>query len=457
MSKFPQQLLQAVSGFPDFGPGEAIALQRMIDIIRAQYECAGFAPIDTALVERIQVLTAKSDGEIGNQMYGLRLLNPSPDAMTDSKDLALRFDHTVPLARFIAANCNTLTFPFRRYAIGPVFRGERPKDGRYRQFIQADIDVIGDGSLSLLYDAEMVAVITGIFTKLAIGPFTTRISNRKVLQGLLQSVGLSEEKTSSALMAIDKIDKIGKETVVRMLTEMGIDEEEGKGLIALLTENRSTDETIALLRKRSLNPLFAEGVDELEKVIVGIRQFGVLEDSFCVDISIARGLDYYTGTVYETRFDLHPDLGSIASGGRYEDLAGTFIDRKLPGVGIAIGVTRLLLRLIKAKLFDAGTTTIAPVIVTTAMDIESERNAFVYLDQVRRLRAADIATEIYLMNRQLGKQMQFADRRGFRIAVITREENIENNTVVVRNLKSGEQQEVSSDKLVESVKEMLSQ
>lgn len=453
MSKFPKRLLQTPSGFPDIGPGEAIALRRMLEIIRTQYELAGYVPIETPLVERPEILSAKAGGEIRAQVYGLRLMNPSPDALDDTKELALRFDQTVPLARFVAANYGTLAFPFRRYVIGPVFRGERPKDGRYRQFIQADIDVIGDGSLNLLHDAEMVSVITGIFNELAIGPFTVRIGNRKILHGLLQSAGLPEKKIGQASGAIDKIDKIGRERVIAMLIEMGVEEADSKKLVILLTDSRTTDQSIASLKETSIGPLFAEGVVELEKVVAGIRQLGVPEERFRVDISIARGLDYYTGTVYETRFDAYPDLGSIASGGRYDDLASTFIDRSLPGVGISIGVTRLLLRLIKAGLMKADTTTIAPVIVTTAVNVE--KNGAIYLAQAGRLRAAGIATEIYLANRPLSKQMQFADRRGFTIAVITREENITHGSVVVRNLKTGEQKEVSDAKLVETVQEML--
>lgn len=453
MATLSKRLLQNPSGFPDLGPGEAIALRRMLDVIRVQYERAGYSPIETPLVERPEVLTAKAEGEISAQVYGLRLMNPGPDAPDDSKDLALRFDQTVPLARFVASNYGTLSFPFRRYVIGPVFRGERPKDGRYRQFIQADIDVIGDGTLNLLHDAEMVGVIAGIFTELAIGPFTIRIGNRKILQGLLLSAGIPEEKISSASGVIDRIEKVGRTRVIEMLVELGIEESKAANLVTLLTAGGTTDDTLAALKECEYGPLFAEGVAELEKVVEGIRQLSVSEEYFRVDISIARGLDYYTGTVYETRFDAYPDLGSIASGGRYDNLASVFTDRHLPGVGISIGVTRLLLRLIKAGLMKADATTIAPVIVTTAEGVEE--NSGIYLAQAARLRSAGIATEVYLVNRQLGKQMQFADRRGFTIAVITRQENIANGTVVVRNLKTGDQREIQDAKLVETVQEML--
>lgn len=453
MANYPKQLLINPSGFNDLGPAEAIALRYVLGVIQSQYELAGYAPIETPLVERPDNLFAKAEGEIRQQVYGLRLLNPSGDAPDDAKDLALRYDQTVPLARFAAANYGKLAFPFRRYAIGPVFRGERAKDGRYRQFIQADIDVLGDGSLNLLHDAEMVSIIAGIFEQLAIGSFTVRIGNRKILQGLLQSIGFPEEKLRAASGVIDKIDKIGRTSVIEQLTGMGVSKEQAQNLLAVLTEKKSTDATLLSLKERDLGELYASGVAELERVIEGIRQLGVSEDNFIVDISIARGLDYYTGTVYETRFDAYPDLGSIASGGRYDDLAGTFIDRDLPGVGISIGVTRLLLRLIKAGLLKADATTIAPVIVTTAVDVE--KNGGIYLAQAKRLRSAGIATEIYLVSRQLGKQMQFADRRGFTIAVITREENIANGTVIVRNLKTGDQCEVPDEKLVEAVQGLL--
>lgn len=448
-----KQLLAAPSGFPDLGPGDAIALRRMLGIIRRNYELAGYVPIETPLVERPEVLAAKAEGEIRNQVYGLRLLNPAADASDDAKELALRFDQTVPLARFVAANYGKLAFPFRRYVIGPVFRGERPKDGRYRQFIQADIDVIGDGSLNLLHDAEIVSIICGIFSELDIGPFTVRIGSRKILEGLLESVGIPENRFNAALGAIDKVEKVGRESVVAQLTEMGMTETAAKDLIATLADDASTDALLESLAARSLNPRYDAGVKEMREVIEGVRKLGVPEDRFRVDISIARGLDYYTGTVYETRFDAYPDLGSIASGGRYDDLASTFIDRSLPGVGISIGVTRLLLRLIKAKLVSAEETTIAPVIVTTAAG--TGEHGKVYLAQAARLRAAGIPTEVYLVERQLGKQMQYADRRGFTVAVIARQENIASGTVIVRNLKTGEQQEVPDDSLVETVQSLL--
>lgn len=450
---FSKQLLKTPSGFPDLGPAEAIAQRWMLDLIRRHYELAGYVPIETPLVERPEVLFAKAEGEINAQVYGLRRMNVMPDATDDTKDLALRFDQTVPLARFVAANYGTLAFPFRRYVIGPVFRGERPKDGRYRQFIQADIDVIGDGTLSILHDAEMVSVICGIFTELAIGSFTVRIGNRKVLQGLLLASGVTTpEAVTQASGMIDRLDKIGREAVLVQLADLGIADSAARELLDVLTEARSTDESLALLKEKHFNALFDEGVQELIDVVAAVRSLGVPEERFLVDISIARGLEYYTGTVYETRFDQYPDLGSIASGGRYDDLTGIFADRALPGVGISIGVTRLLLRLIKVGLVPAVDTTIAPVLVTTALGLGQST---MYLEYARRLRASGIATEVYLAERKLGKQMQFADRRGFTIAIIALEDEIAQSTVTIRNLKTGDQETVPTEALVETVQRLL--
>lgn len=456
MSSFPKQLLQSPSGFPDLGPGAAIAQRRILDVIRTQYERAGFVPIETPLVERPAVLLAKTEGEMSTQVYGLRLMNPAPDAQDDSKDLALRFDQTVPLARFVAANQHEIDFPFRRYVIGPVFRGERAKDGRYRQFTQADIDVIGDGKLELLHDAEIVSIISAIFTELDFGSFTVRINNRKILQGLLVDMGVTTEKISEAIAVVDRIEKVSRSVIVSDLGQLGVSDAKAVDFINMLTGKMSTDETLAALAARVPTcsaDIFGEGVSELERVIAGVRSLGVDENRFRIDLSIARGLDYYTGTVYETQFDAYPDLGSIASGGRYENLAGTFTNRNLPGVGISIGVTRLLLRLIKAGLVDATIKTIAPVLVTTALGLGE--NASTYLDYARRLRESGIATEVYMASKPLGKQLQFADRRRFKLAVIAFEDEIASGNVILRDMKTGEQEVVKLTDLVQKVQRAI--
>ncbi len=452
MNQLPKRLLQNPSGFPDLGPKEAIAQQRMLDVIRRQFISAGYVPIETPLVERPEVLLAKAGGEISTQMYGLRRLNVSADATDDTKELALRFDHTVPLARFIAANQRELAFPFRRFAIGPVFRGERPKSGRYRQFIQADIDAIGDGDLSPLHDAEMVAVIHGIFSELKIGPFTVRIGNRKVLQAILKDTGLSDDQLGDALRSIDELEKVGADTVITELKGLGLDAKDAKALIELLTDKGDSDAVLKALKARDLGPGYSEGVAELETVVNAVRDLGVPDNRFRIDLSIARGLDYYTGTVYETRLDEHPDLGSIASGGRYDDLASVYVNKQLPGVGISIGVTRLLLRLINAGLWPASESAIAEVLVTTDLGAKAFGN--VYLKQAAALRAAGYPTEVYLNEKPLAKQLLYASRRGFKFAVITRNEDIKNGTVIVRNLKDSSQHETTSAQLVETIEKL---
>lgn len=453
MSDFPKNLLQSPSGFPELLPNEAIAQQRMLDVIRKHYERAGFVPIETPLVEREEVMTAKSEGEISTQMYGLRLMNPAKDSPTDSKDLVLRFDHTVPLARYVAAHQREITFPFRRYAIGPVFRGERPREGRYRQFIQADIDMIGDGILDTYHDAEVLAVIANIFTELAIGDFTIRIGNRKVLQGLLSGTGINDTAIAEALLVIDRIEKVSREDTLHALTNCGMSMEAAERTLTLLTDVRSTDEQLASLSGEDLGTQFASGVEELKTIVLGLRALGISDRHFTVDLSIARGLAYYTGNVFETRLDNHADIGSIASGGRYENLAGSFIDKQLPGVGVSIGVSRVLPRLIKTGLINAEASTIAPVVITTAMPLASHGD--LYLKQAALLRAAGIATEVYLTDRALGKELEYANKRGFLVALITGEQEIEKDTIIVRDLTSGNQVEIQEHALVDTVRSMI--
>lgn len=447
-----KRMLISPSGFPELGPQEAIALRHLLGIIIKNYELAGYAPLETPLVERPDILFAKAEGEITQQVYGLRRLNLENESDDDSKDLALRFDLTVPLARYVAANRGTLQFPFRRYAIGPVFRGERPKDGRYRQFTQADIDVIGDSTLSVEHDAEMVSVIASVFTELAIGDFTVRIGHRKVLQGLLRWAGLTDEAAiKTALRAIDRVEKEGRHQIIASLASTGIEESKAVDLLDFLTQRRTTDETLSLLQSRDLDPLFNEGVGELETVVKTVRMLKVPEARFTIDLGIARGLDYYTGTVYETRFDAHPDLGSIASGGRYENLAGTFCEQSLPGVGISIGVTRLLLRLIKTGLLPATVSTVAPVLVTSAVAGNLDK----YLDYAVRIRSSGTPAEVFMQERPLGKQLQHANRRGFKIAVIAFEEDFAGDTVMLRDLAKGEQVRVPLAELAAEIRKML--
>jgi histidyl-tRNA synthetase len=455
MSVFPNNLLQSPSGFPELLPSEAIAEQKINDVIRKHFELAGFSPINTPFVERTEVLTAKSEGEINTQMYGLRLMNPDTNSPTDSKDLVLRYDHTVPLARYVVAHNRELTFPFRRYAIGPVFRGEKPKEGRYRQFNQADIDVIGDGSLDQIHDAECVAIIANIFNELNIGEFIIRIGNRKILQSILAYTGIEDDAELKAISIIDKADKIGVDKTIEMLKDIpNINLNNLHTVIDILWNKTTPAEILENLSSLNIDDeLFKTGIAELKAITSGLSALGINQNNFRVDLSIVRGLGYYTGNVFETFLIEYPELGSIASGGRYENLAGSFTIKSLPGVGMSIGTTRLLFKLIKIGLIKTDESTIAPVIITTALPLLEYGN--IYLEQAKRLRDVGINTEVYLTDRALQKELEYANKKGFKIALITRENEIKEGLIIVKNLISGEQVEAKNEDLEKTVMIML--
>jgi histidyl-tRNA synthetase len=441
MTKFNEQLLTPPSGFPDLTPREAIATQRVLDVIRKHYEMAGFLPIETSLVERTEVLTAKSEGEIGTQIYGLRLLNPAEGAPTDEKSLALRFDQTVPLARFVAANYGRLSFPFRRYVMGPVFRGERPKAGRFRQFTQADIDTLGNETLDVLHDAEVIATIAHIFAELNIGDFTLRINNRKILEGVLEVHEVKSTDIGGAIAVIDRAEKVPLQETIKDLNAFG-ENVKAESWIEKILSPRSTDDTLAFLKmisEKQNKENLTTGYNELSRVINGLRSLNVAEKNFTIDLSIARGLSYYTGTVFETRLEAHPEIGSIASGGRYENLVGTYVNKSIPGVGASIGVTRLVNKLIEAGVIETNTTSIAPVVVLSP---SGEARGADYLALAQEVRTTGIACETYLVSRALGKQLEYANKRGFRFAIIAGENEFDNQSVIVKDLKTGEQSSI---------------
>jgi histidyl-tRNA synthetase len=434
------------SGFLELSVEESVAFYEVTKIIEEEYILGGFTPLETSIVERPAVLYANSSGETLSQGYGLRLLNPAPDAVDDSKDLGLRYDHTVPLARFVAAHAHDISFPYRRFAIGPVFRGERPKDGRYRQFTQADIDIIGNETLHIYHDSEMVALVCRVFKRLNIGSFTVRIGHRKVLQGLLEVAGLADaDVQNKALQEIDRIEKISHDEVLSNLKALGMEADKAEWLLSTLTSN----DLAAVKMKSQQSVLLAEGVQELEAVINGVKAYGTSESNYMIDLSIARGLAYYTGTVFETRLNDHPSVGSIASGGRYSDLAGKFVDKKLPGVGISIGLTRLMKRLIQAGLYPAERKTIANVLIASAYDDENLRQSS--LSIATMLREAGIPCEVYIEPARLGKQIQFAAKRGFKWVCITGDETLNNDAVTLKNLETGVESQVSISDLEHNI------
>ncbi|RUR83053.1 histidine--tRNA ligase [Chlorogloeopsis fritschii PCC 9212] len=449
------------SGFPEFLPGEKRLEVYLLDTIRRVFESYGFTPIETPAVERLEVLQAKGN-QGDNIIYGISpILPPNRQAEKDkagetgSEERALKFDQTVPLAAYIARHLNELTFPFARYQMDVVFRGERAKDGRFRQFRQCDIDVVGRRELSLLYDAQMPAIITEIFEAINIGDFVIRINNRKILTGFFQSVGVEASKIKSCIGIIDTLEKVGENKVKQELEKEGISPEQTQKIIEFIKINGTVDEILDKLKYLSQTMPEAEqfslGVTELETVIAGVRNLGVAENRFCIDLAIARGLDYYTGTVYETTLLGHEALGSICSGGRYEELVGVFLGEKMPGVGISIGLTRLMSRLLKAGILNTLAPTPAQVMVVNMQ----EDLMPLYLKVSQDLRKAGINVVTSFDKRGLGKQFQFADKQGIQFCVIIGADEAAAQKSSLKNLKSGEQIEVSLVDLAEEVKRRL--
>ncbi|TAE61293.1 MAG: histidine--tRNA ligase [Nostocales cyanobacterium] len=449
------------SGFPEFLPSEKRLEVHLLDIIRRVFESYGFTPIETPAVERLEVLQAKGN-QGDNIIYGIEpILPPNRQAEKDksgesgSEARALKFDQTVPFAAYIARHLNELTFPFARYQMDIVFRGERAKDGRFRQFRQCDIDVVGRGKLSLLYDAQMPAIITEIFEAINIGDFVIRINNRKILTGFFQSVGVAENQIKTCIGIIDNLEKIGVEKVKKELEKEGITSETTEKIIEFINIDGGVDEVLDKLKYLGANSANAEefnlGVSELTTVINGVRDLGVAENRFRVDLSIARGLNYYTGTVYETTLIGHKALGSICSGGRYEELVGMFLGEKMPGVGISIGLTRLISRLLKAGILNTLSATPAQVMVVNMQ----EDLMPVYLQVSQQLRQAGINVITNFEKKQLGKQFQAADKQGIRFCVIIGADEAAAQKSSLKDLQTGEQIEVNLIDLADTVKSRL--
>jgi len=417
-----------LSGFMELLPAEQLLFNRMFDDIRSIFELFGFSPLDTVGIERADVLLAKGGGETDKQVYTL--------TKGDAR-LALPFDLTVPLARYVAQNYTHLAFPFRRYHMSKVHRGERPQKGRYREFYQCDIDIIGDGTLSLVNDAEIPSIIAAVFRKLGFGSFTIRINNRKILNGLFESFGIAE-KSSDVLRTIDKLEKIGEDNVraeLKTLELLGTVIDKVFEFIAIKGTN---DKVISQLRAMGVkNETFTTGVNELEKVVEGIAKFGVTEDNYQIDLTIARGLDYYTGTVYETVLDDHPEIGSVCSGGRYDNLAECYTDYKLPGVGISIGLTRLFSKLLEAGIIKPETSTTAKVLVIP-LDGKFDKA----MEVAAQIREAGIPTCVYPDEVRPSKAFKYAHRIGVPFTIIIGGREAEKDTVSLKNMKSKVQEEM---------------
>ena len=417
-----------LSGFMELLPADQQKMERFMATLRQSYALYGFTPLDTPVIEAADVLLAKGGGETEKQIYRFE---------KGDSDLALRFDLTVPLAKYVALHSGELTFPFRRYQIGKVYRGERAQRGRFREFYQADIDVIGDGKLDIMNEAEIPAVIYRTFTALGLKNFRIRVNNRKVLNGFFSLLGL-EESAGDVMRTIDKLDKIGSDKVRAILTdELGVSPARADELLAFITCPGDTADKLAFLQGyRGRNEVFDEGLSELTTVVEYLGAFGVPAANFEVDLTIARGLDYYTGTVYETVLTDHPEIGSICSGGRYDNLAEYYTDRTLPGVGISIGVTRLFYVLQEQKMLSEAVLTAPAEAVVIPMD--GECMAFA-VETATALREAGVRTQVYFEDRKFKQKIAYADKAGIPYALIIGGDEAARGVASVKDMAAGTQ------------------
>ena len=418
---------RTLSGFMELLPAPQMQLERMMQILRETYALYGFTPLDTPLLESAEILLAKGGGETEKQIYRFQ---------KGDSDLALRFDLTVPLAKYVALHANELSFPFRRYQIGKVYRGERAQRGRFREFYQADIDIIGDGKLDILNEAEIPSIIYTIFRRFGLKRFTIRVNNRKLLNGFYALLGLSGQ-AGDIMRTVDKLDKIGAEKVrVILIEDCGVSEEQADEILRFIAICGTNAEVLDALQAWSgKNEVFDTGLAELTAVAAQLSAFGVPEENFAIDLTIARGLDYYTGTVYETTLDDHREIGSVCSGGRYDDLAAYYTDRKLPGVGISIGLTRLFYVLgEQGMLNDALPTAPADCLLLPMTD---DLSAAVRL--ATSLRQAGIRTQLYSEQKKFKAKMQYADKLGIPYVIFLGEDEIARGECSVKELRTGEQ------------------
>jgi histidyl-tRNA synthetase len=428
-----------LSGFMELLPEDQILFNEMLDVIRKTYESFGFLPLDTPVIELSEVLLAKAGGETEKQIYRFN---------KGENDLSLRFDLTVPLARFVAMHKDELVFPFKRYQIGKVYRGERAQRGRFREFYQCDIDVIGKENLDLLEDAEIPAVIYNLFKKLNIGDFYIRCNNRKIMNGFINSLKLNIE-TGEILRLIDKWDKIGEEEVIKLFKEYGLTDEEINSLVSFVkTPGNNLSKLNALKLLNINNELFLEGLNEMEQVINYISDYKISEENFIFDLTITRGLDYYTGTVYETFLKDNISLGSICSGGRYDNLASYYTEEKLPGIGISIGLTRLFYQLKESNLIKLNRNSISKVFV-----IPMEESNYKYSINIsNEIRNFGINTELCNTLGNFKSKMKYADRLKIPFVIIIGSDEESQSKVTLKNMENGEQNLLSVEEAIEVLK-----
>ena len=436
---------RTLSGFMELLPAQQQQLERMMDILRTTYSRYGFTPLDTPVIEASEVLLAKGGGETEKQIYRFQ----KGDA-----DLALRFDLTVPLAKYVALHGNDLAFPFRRYQIGKVYRGERAQRGRFREFYQADIDIIGDGKLDITNEAEIPSIIYQTFTALGLTRFQIRVNNRKILNGFYAMLGLTD-RSGDIMRTVDKLDKIGPHKVrACLMDDVGLTGEQAEEIMRFISITGSNDQVLSALEGyRSRHELFDQGLDELTTVTRYLAAFGVPEVNFAVDLTIARGLDYYTGTVYETTLLDYPEIGSVCSGGRYDNLAEYYTDRQLPGVGISIGLTRLFYVLGEQGLLNPS----LPTAPADVLILPMTQDLTPAIQLATRLRGAGVRTQLYTEQKKFKAKMNYADKLGVPYVVFLGDDEIAAGLVACKDMTSGEQTKLPFDATLSRIQEGLFQ
>ncbi len=418
---------RTLSGFMELLPAKQAKMEKLMAVLRDTYSLYGFAPLDTPVIEDAAILLAKGGGETEKQIYRFQ---------KGDSDLALRFDLTVPLAKYVALHYNELAFPFRRYQIGKVYRGERAQRGRFREFYQADIDIIGDGKLDILNEAEIPAIIYRVFRGFGLTRFQIRVNNRKILNGFYAMMDLAE-KSGDIMRTVDKLDKIGAEKVAKILIDdCGLTEEQAAEILKFIAINGTNAQVLTALQNYAgRNEMFDKGLEELQAVTKNLSAFGVPEANFAVDLTIARGLDYYTGTVYETTLLDHPEIGSVCSGGRYDNLAGYYTDKALPGVGISIGLTRLFYVLDEQGLLNDA----LPSAPCDALVLPMTEDVSQAVALAEALRSAGVRVQLYGEQKKFKQKMSYADKLGVPYAVLLGEDEIAAGVCSVKNMVTGEQ------------------
>ena len=436
---------RTLSGFMELLPAKQIRFEKMLEILRTTYASYGFAPLDTPAIEDAQILLAKGGGETEKQIYRFT---------KGDSDLALRFDLTVPLAKYVALHYNELAFPFRRFQISKVYRGERAQRGRFREFYQADIDIIGDGKLDVLNEAEIPAIIYKVFRGFGLSRFQIRVNNRKILTGFYAMLGLSEQ-SGDIMRTVDKLDKIGPEKVkVILLEDCGLTQEQAEEILRFISITGTNDQVLTALEGyQGRNEIFDQGLQELKAVTVNLGAFGVPEANFAVDLTIARGLDYYTGTVYETTLLDHPEIGSVCSGGRYDNLAGYYIDKQLPGVGISIGLTRLFYVLDEQGLLNPQ----LPSAPADALVLPMTEDAAPAIAVAEAIRSQGLRVQLYCEQKKFKQKMAYANKLEVPFVVLLGEDEIAEGKCSVKDMRSGQQVKLTCAEAAAFIRESLSQ